>query len=676
MLFDQINQEHIAQAVAVFEEKGFPAGLSDSAYYNILFKGKEYPPKPILAYANQLATGKEPGNYFEGGFKKPAFNQLEFLGVPIIEKNAQKKLLGWIEKYKNILRNPENYQYNEWYKWRAFEHFKANWPTSLTVSNIQEALAKSFLQEAGNLWSGSHYLPLKVIQELAEENPEHVAGMLNGLFDETSPINERLIDFASAAEEAFSALRPEENLDHYQSDRAMSLYLSMRYPDKYYLYKAGMYSDFCAKTDFVKFPSSRKGIPYKKALHFYEIAEAIKPLLLQDTKLLELHKARMEDSISFNDENLLTQDFIYAVANYLKEEDASTSHWVFQGNPAVFDFKKALSEGTLNDWTVSAHKEEIKPGDKVILWITGDQAGCYALAEILSEPYAKSSNEDDRNWKEPNEYEFKTDLKITHNLKDKPILWETIKDDITFKNFKAGNRGTNFSATESEYEFFKEMSEQENFQVWIYAPGEKAHKWEEFYKSGEMALGWDGLGDLNQYSSREAIKEALDKHDPKKGDRKNDISANDDFLNKMKVGDMVISKKGRKELLGFGWVSSDYYHEDSVSSYTSRRKVNWQIKGSWKTDHDLVLKTLTDLTKYSSNDPLYEKYYEQLLDTMGVNLKGPHHQNAYYKWLRNQYGNSGTAGSYVKAIQLLSKTLQKRISQLRIKITSQHYIMT
>jgi hypothetical protein len=37
--------------------------------------------------------------------------------------------------------------------------------------------------------------------------------------------------------------------------------------------------------------------------------------------------------------------------------------------------------------------------------------------------------------------------------------------------------------------------------VWIYAPGEDAEHWDEFYESSIMAIGWDSLGDLSRFGS-------------------------------------------------------------------------------------------------------------------------------------------------------------------------------
>lgn len=44
---------------------------------------------------------------------------------------------------------------------------------------------------------------------------------------------------------------------------------------------------------------------------------------------------------------------------------------------------------------------------------------------------------------------------------------------------------------------------------WLYAPGENAYKWEKFYKSGTMAIGWSDIGDLSAYSTREDMRKAM-----------------------------------------------------------------------------------------------------------------------------------------------------------------------
>lgn len=211
-------------------------------------------------------------------------------------------------------------------------------------------------------------------------------------------------------------------------------------------------------------------------------------------------------------------------------------------------------------------------------------------------------------------------------------------------------------------ELWKKTKLANSKQYWLYAPGENANKWEEFYNDGIMGLGWDELGDLEQYNSRNEIKNALVTAYGGEGDKKNDVSANDDFINKLNIGDIIIVKKGRSELLGFGEVISEYYFDDNEIDYKSRRNVDWKLKGNWKVNHSLVLKTLTDITKYKSEDPNYSKYFEMLLALMEGKVRHNNYEKAFKEWLKIRIPNdSGTKGSYIKAIELLNKKIEFNI---------------
>jgi len=145
-------------------------------------------------------------------------------------------------------------------------------------------------------------------------------------------------------------------------------------------------------------------------------------------------------------------------------EKKQINYWIFQGNPKFFDYKTALEENFVKDWTVTAHKNKIKTGDKVILWITGENAGCYALAEVTNEPKAKTNSEDDHLWKIENNNELKVGIKITHNLVNNPITKSEIEDNEYLSNLKVGNQGTNFIASEEEYNIMLELASNRNTQ--------------------------------------------------------------------------------------------------------------------------------------------------------------------------------------------------------------------
>jgi DNA polymerase III delta prime subunit len=294
------------------------------------------------------------------------------------------------------------------------------------------------------------------------------------------------------------------------------------------------------------------------------------------------------------------------------------NYWVFQGSPKIFDTVKAIEDNALETWSVHAHKTKIKVGDKVILWITGDQSGCYALAEVTSELFHSPEISNERKYYAKNpENDITSDkvkIKITHDLTKRPVLKTDMKINSVFNNFKGGNQGTNFSATESEYNALLNWDKMKNTQYWLYSPGEDAHKWEEFYNDGIMGLGWDKIGDLKQYNTRDEIKNALLNSYGGKGSKKNDTLANDDFLNKINIGDVVFVKKGRDELLGYGVVSSNYEYDKNRAEYQKVRQIEWKRKGSWPVNFSLVLKTLTDITKYYSDETKTMTYYDELFN--------------------------------------------------------------
>jgi len=158
---------------------------------------------------------------------------------------------------------------------------------------------------------------------------------------------------------------------------------------------------------------------------------------------------------------------------------------------------------------------------------------------------------------------------------------------------------------------------------WLYSPGEQAVMWGEFYDEGIMALGWDELEDLENYTDRKSILEALIENYGGGEDQRNNVSAIDDFCNgenKINIGDIVIVKKGTKTLLGYGRVTSDYYYDENREEFLHCREVKWFKKGEWNLDFTLPRKTLTDVTTYNS-DIEGNKYAQYLLNIMNENTQ-------------------------------------------------------
>ncbi|MBU3012264.1 EVE domain-containing protein [Polaribacter vadi] len=300
------------------------------------------------------------------------------------------------------------------------------------------------------------------------------------------------------------------------------------------------------------------------------------------------------------------------------------NYWIFQGNPDIYNITNALKYGHLKSWKVAAHKDKIKIGDQIILWQTGNQSGCYALAEVTSEVGVLEEEKIEQQYylnPSISEAAVRVKIKITKNLVENPILWKDIKEDPKFLNFKAGNQGTNFSATQKEFETLLNWNQNNNTKYWLYSPGGGADHWDEFYNGNIMAIGYDKLGDLRTYKSKDEIRDALISLNGGEGNPMNKVVANYDFLENIKIGDIIIVKKGISKLLGYGVVTSDYFFDSKRESYKSCRKVDWKLKGEWHSEHKLVLKTLTDVTIYDSEYKGYDKYSDYLMELMTSDKK-------------------------------------------------------
>ena len=139
----------------------------------------------------------------------------------------------------------------------------------------------------------------------------------------------------------------------------------------------------------------------------------------------------------------------------------------------------------------------------------------------------------------------------------------------------------------------------ETTHYWIYSPGEGAGIWDEKKEKGIMAIGWDEIGDLQQYSSKTEMKQAMKEHiDPEKPYTMA-AHATWQFAHEMKPGDIVFAKKGRSTVIGRGVVMSDYEFDDSRDDNKNVRKVNWTHKGEWPHPGQAAMKTLTDITSYT-----------------------------------------------------------------------------
>ena len=629
-----------------------------------------------------------------------------------------------INKYKNQKRR---FGHNdEFYKYIAIQHFQEVW--DLGTKDFAGMLKNAFKKHGNLLYQNS----VSAMIHIATGKPNEAREMFKMLYDENKGVKERIVEFQSQSEKLIKQVKPDWKAQ--QDERTISVYLAFRYPDKYYIYMSSFYQKIC------KLLGEKLAKTGERFIHYLKIAEYINTNFVQkDNELYELTNALLPNN-AYKDEsrNVLTQDLLFQ--GFF---DSDIDYWIFQGSSKIYDIEKAISNKELRNWSVKAHKDSIKKGDKFILWFTGEKSGCYALGEVISEVYTKPFEDDGYYLQEQEQKKWQgVDIKITHNLVNKPIYKYEIELLEEFDGFKGGNQGTNFKATKEQYnsllfmanerfidveiekklkkfdpkevemylKFLREIIKHFNLQsgdprlvysiyggrlnftvghryswnlfrnnakgsfgvistkpirknympfkgkqpipfynesnnpnfnseekesifkaiekelkrvsrsafrnrsqndfenyvfmnnnnkikYWTYAPGRNASLWDEFYEKGVMGLGWKELGDLRQYKSRDEIKKILQEIYNTTSSKMNDTSANDDFVNKMQIGDIIFAKKGRAEIIGYGVVGSDYYYDDNEEDMRSLRKVDWMKKGSWMLDRPtLSLKTLTDIT--------------------------------------------------------------------------------
>lgn len=134
--------------------------------------------------------------------------------------------------------------------------------------------------------------------------------------------------------------------------------------------------------------------------------------------------------------------------------------------------------------------------------------------------------------------------------------------------------------------------------VWGIGAGEGARLWGDFLEHGVVAIGWDDLGDLSQYDSRDAIHGALIENGAGQNPRNQSLAVWE-FVHEMKIGDVLIAKRGRTSILGWGRVTGDYTYESERAEYQNLRTVDWHAcRATVDLKSPVTTKTLTRFTPY------------------------------------------------------------------------------
>ncbi len=226
----------------------------------------------------------------------------------------------YINEYK---LNFDRVNQEEIYKWQAVKCFQDNW--KIDATDFSEMLNKS-LNKTKNLLDSGQYFPLRMIAQYAEQRPEQVRQIFANLYNEDVDLYERIENF----QVGINSINDELFVDKksYQDPRAIIVYLVLNFPERYFFYKFEMFKQFSEKLELIYKPTKGR---LENIGHFNSLCEIVRHVLSLDQELLKLHKNRIKDDCYYDENlNILTQDFIYAVARHLdrKAEIEATENFV------------------------------------------------------------------------------------------------------------------------------------------------------------------------------------------------------------------------------------------------------------------------------------------------------------------------------------------------------------
>ena len=102
MIPQNIKREHLLKAILEIDQNGVPKNAHSSTY-DLVFEGKEYPPKLVVSLANKYANGELLNrSSFAGGEDTDAFKLLRKEGFEVITK--QSNYYSWVTTHKELVK--------------------------------------------------------------------------------------------------------------------------------------------------------------------------------------------------------------------------------------------------------------------------------------------------------------------------------------------------------------------------------------------------------------------------------------------------------------------------------------------------------------------------------------------------------------------------------------------
>ena len=336
----------------------------------------------------------------------------------------------------------QNFVAKQWgdekYKWEAVKWFQDNW--DVNAPDFAEMLNRS-LDKTFNLLASNNNFPKGMIVGFAKSAPEEVRAMFIALFDESKDVFERMDAFKM---QSSILLEKYGNgaAQHYQYENAISTYLWLRYPDKYYIYKFGEVKTVATGVN----PNTRDDGTTQWWTILYTGRDAGK-----DEDGSFIWKLRDELSAALDKADLSGIELYVAAAP--GEQDRG--YWWLNANPKIWSFAD-IAVGEVQSYTLyneNGNKRRIfqnfldaKAGDMIIGYESNPVKQIVAIGRVSAEQDGE-----------------KLFFEKVEGLTS-PIDYATLKGcpELERMEYFQNPQGSLFKLTRGEYDFILDMIREEN----------------------------------------------------------------------------------------------------------------------------------------------------------------------------------------------------------------------
>lgn len=322
-------------------------------------------------------------------------------------------------------------------------------------------------------------------------------------------------------------------------------------------------------------------------------------------------------------------DESYVTVASSPDDNPTNKTWIVPSNNDIFRLLDFFKEKTEVDWSQNVYKYEV--GDIVYIYHSTKLKRILHKVEVIKTDIPTEDSISDSDFFQPG-YETKgapyvrfrklealseEDTRLSYDKLKKNGLTSQIQGPMTIDGksqlldyIKSVFENTNVKEEKVDYKIetaVKITDKKTPPRYWIYSPGDQACKWSICKNLEHMSLGWEEMGNLSEYATRNAMVDNLRVvYNQPKSSFKNASLALWQFVHDMKVGDIIFVKKGRSTIVGRGIVTGNYKFDESLDDFNNVRSVNWTHSGEWDAPWGLPMKTLTRIGES------YEYLAEQL----------------------------------------------------------------